>query len=344
MSRILMPLAAGFRAGAALHRAAYRKGWLKKGRLKQPVVSVGNLSVGGTGKTPMVAFLAERLLARGWKPSILTRGYGRRGDEMIAIEPASKRSPDPRLIGDEPALLARRLPQVPIIVGANRFHAGSLAEKRFGVNAHILDDGFQHHTLERDLDIVLVDLTQTNSALLPAGRLREPFTALKRAQMVVLTRKDDRQVKETENRIHKLNPQAKVFYSSTKLKTLFDYTSGRQHEPEKTLGQPVLAFCGIGNPRAFFSDLRKWGFSLTGEVTFPDHHVYGAKELDRLIARASKSRAAALMTTEKDLMNLPTGWKSALPVRAALIETVLSDSKEFESAVIKTLEAAIRGA
>jgi tetraacyldisaccharide 4'-kinase len=346
VSRILVPLAAGYRMGVALRRAAYRRGWFKAGRLKRPVVSVGNLTVGGTGKTPLVALLAERLVARGWKPSILTRGYGRRrGAEMIAVEPASNRAPDPREVGDEPALLARKLPAVPIVVGANRFRSGCLAEERFGVNVHILDDGFQHLALERDLDIVLLDLTQSLSggALLPAGRLREPYTALQRAHIIILTRAEPELAPGMEERVRKLNFRAKIFTCSTRLRKILDFARGTLFEPAKCKDEPFLAFCGIGNARAFFNDLRQWGFSVAGEAAFADHHVYDAGDLGRLIERARRKGACALVTTEKDVMNFPKGWKPDFPVRACVIEAALSDSDGFESAVVESLKAARTG-
>lgn len=329
--------------GVALRGAAYRKGWLKTRRLKRPVVSVGNLTVGGTGKTPLVAYLAERLVARGWKPAILTRGYGRgRGAEVIAVEPASKRAPDPREIGDEPALLARKLPAVPIVVGADRYQAGCLAEERFDVDVHIMDDGFQHLALARDLDIVLLDVTQTFSdgELLPAGRLREPCSALKRAQIVVLSRSQQGVPAGMEVRAREINPHVKIFACVTRLSLILDFANGALHEPAELLGESVLAFCGIGNARAFFTDVRKWGFSVAGEVAFGDHHVYGAGDLDRLVSRARQSGAAALITTEKDMMNFPVGWQSEFPVRACVIQTELSDARAFEAAVFERLEAA----
>ena len=338
-----MPLAIGYRVGVSLRGAAYRKGWLKTRRLKQPVVSVGNLTMGGTGKTPLVAYLAERLVARGWKPAILTRGYGRdRAAEVIAVEPASKRAPDPREIGDEPALLARKLPEAPIVVGANRYLAGCLAEEHFNVDVHLLDDGFQHLALARDLDIVLLDVTQSFSKaeLLPAGRLREPCAALKRAHLVVLSRSQLGVPAGMAERVREINPQVKIFASVTRLSKILDFANGTLHEPEELPGDPVLAFCGIGNARAFFADVRKWGFSVTGEVAFGDHHVYGAGELDRLVSRARQSGAAALITTEKDLMNFPAGWHSEIPVRACVIKTELSEPQAFEAAVVERLEAA----
>jgi tetraacyldisaccharide 4'-kinase len=340
-------LAAGYRMGAAVRRAAYRQGWLSIGRLRRPVVSVGNLTVGGTGKTPLVAYLAGVLAKRGWKPSVLTRGYGRRNEsDLIAIEPAGERTPDPREVGDEPALLARKLPQVPIVVGADRFRAGSLAEARFHVDIHILDDGFQHLALARDVDIVVLDVTQDHSraSLLPAGRLREPISALERAHIIILSRAELGDAVRVEELVRRYNPRAGIFSSTTRLRNTLNVADGRLQEAGKWRGKPAMAFCGIGNPRAFFADLRRWGFSLVEEAAFRDHHVYAGAELERLVARARRAGAAVLLTTEKDVMNFPPAWKSESSVQACVIETELRKEAEFERVLIRHLSTEGMGA
>ncbi len=276
MNRILSPLAVGFKLGIILRRAAYRRGWFETHRLNRPVVSVGNLTVGGTGKTPLVAFIARRLLRRGWKPAILTRGYGRRpSSEIIWLEPRLRRAPSAREVGDEPALLARTVPEVPIVVGVDRTKSGRLAEERFDVDVHLLDDGFQHAALARDIDLVLLDVTQdfSDGALLPVGRLREPCSALERAHVVVLTRIELGDPRPLENRVAEINPQARIFHAATRLCGLVDLESGRALAAEALQGKPVFAFCGIGNPKAFTADLRRWGFSVVAGLAFRDHHV-----------------------------------------------------------------------
>lgn len=336
-----MPLAAGYRMGTALRIAAYRRGWLATRRLNRPVVSVGNLSVGGTGKTPFVAFLAECLMKRGWKPSILTRGYGRRkGPSVIAIEPGSGRAPDPREVGDEPALLARKLPEVPIVVCVDRYRAGHLAEKQFNVDVHILDDGFQHFALARDVDIVLLDSTQAYSdrELLPSGRLREPLEALQRAHLVALTRIELADPRPTEERVRQVNPNARIFRCTTKLKWLMNLSSGtvEQFDPAQT--EPIHAFCGIGNPSAFFAGLEKWGFPVVSRSVFPDHHLYRAVEITRLIKLAHKSGARKLMTTEKDALNLPHLGKTDIPLLACVAHTEVCEEALFEDALLDRLK------
>lgn len=342
-NRILQPLSAGFRLGVALRSAAYQRGWFKTRRLGRPVVSVGNLTLGGSGKTPLVAFIAKTLLKRGWRPGILTRGYGRRrGSELVALEPRPCRVADAHQVGDEPALLAKLLPEVPIVVCADRYRAGRLAEETFHVDAHILDDGFQHLALARDLDIVALDVTQefSDRALLPAGRLREPCAALARAHLVVLTRVDLRGPEPLKHQVERLNPRARIFRSGTKLCGLVDVETGRVLTPEVLRGRPVSAFCGLGNPGAFFADLRRWGFTVVAENAFPDHYAYTEADLERLSERARQAGAAALLTTEKDAVNFPLLWESEPPILACVIQAEIAEAEEFEQALQEGLEAA----
>lgn len=343
MNRLFTPLALGWRVGIALRRAAYRRGWLKTRDLNRPVVSVGNLTAGGTGKTPLVVYLAERLLNRGWNPVILTRGYGRRrGVDMIVLAPGPERKAAAREVGDEPALLARALPRVPIVVCADRYRAGQVAEESFPVDVHLLDDGFQHWGLARDVDVVALDVTQEFSdwALLPAGRQREPCTALARAHLVVLTRTELRDPRAHHDRVRRLNPQASIFLSTTSLRGFVDVRSGGPFPVQELRGQPLCAFCGIGNPSAFFADVRRWGFSAVAEVAFPDHHVYSAEDLRCLTQRARRAGAVALLTTEKDALNLPPAWDAEIPVAACVIQTELSESEAFEAELLARLETA----
>jgi tetraacyldisaccharide 4'-kinase len=341
MNRSLMPLAGLYGAGARLRRRAFQQGWLKSRRLPRPVISVGNLTIGGSGKTPLVAEVAEILLRHGYKPAILTRGYGReRGADLIALEPARERHPDAGRTGDEPALLARALPQVPIIICADRFRAGQLAEQRFGADVHILDDGFQHFALERDVDLVAIDVTQDvlDGAVLPAGRLREPVPALARADVIVLTRTEIQDPDSTEKQVKAINSRVPVFRCVTGLRGLVDASTRQQIEPGDYRGKPVCAFCGIGNPPAFFADLRRWGFNPVSEIAFRDHHVFTAQDASRLKSVADERGAAALLTTEKDLMNLQPQLEFRLPVLACAIRAEIADAEKFEQVLLAGVE------
>jgi tetraacyldisaccharide 4'-kinase len=342
MNRSLMPLAVLYSAGARLRWRAFQQGWLKSRRLPRPVISVGNLTVGGSGKTPIVAQVAEILLRNGLKPSILTRGYGRQhGGDLLVVEPHYKRDPDPRTVGDEPSLLARALPQVPIVVCADRFRAGQFAEEHFGVDVHILDDGFQHFALQRDVDLVALDVTQQvlHGAVIPAGRLREPVSALSRADVVVLTRTEIQDPAAAEQQVKEINPRVAIFRCATGLHSLSRARSHEEVKPEDHRGKPVAAFCGIGNPSAFYSDLRRWGFNPVAEVAFRDHHLYTLQDVQRLSRAAHEKGAAALLTTEKDLMNLPSHWEFDLPVLACAIQAEISEFQRFEQVLLAGIES-----
>ena len=340
MDPILQPLSVVYRLGVGIRHAAYRRGWLKTRRLTRPVVSVGNLTVGGTGKTPLVAFLARALLKRGWTPGILTRGYGRRrGADLLALAPDAQRAPKALEVGDEPAWLAQALPEVPIVICADRYRAGQLAEERFHVGVHLLDDGFQHRALARDVDVVVLDVTQefSDRALLPAGRLREPCAALGRAQIVVISRVELGDPGPLDEAVIRINPHARVFHSTTTLGGVTDVETRRVHPLEELRGKGVAAFCGIGNPQAFFADLGAWGFNVVSREAFPDHHVYTEEELSRVSKRARAAGAAALLITEKDALNFPPRWASVLPVLACAIQTAVAESGGFEAALLERL-------
>ena len=337
MNRSLTPLAGLYGTGARLRRTAYQHGWLKSRRLSHPVISVGNLTVGGSGKTPLVAEVAEVLLRDGRKPAILTRGYRReRGADLIALEPQPRRNPDARTVGDEPALLARTLPQVPIVICSDRFRAGQLAEARFGVDVHILDDGFQHLALARDVDLVAIDITQNvlNGAVLPAGRLREPLSALAQADVVVLTRAEIQDPAATEKQVRDINASAPIFHCAMGFRGMAGKDGGQAAQPQDWRGRPVCAFCAIGNPSAFFADLRRWGFNPVAEIAFRDHHVYSQEDVQRLNRAAKEKVAAAFLTTEKDLMNLQAQSDFELPLLACAIRAEISEPEKFQQVLL----------
>ena len=345
MNPLLLPLAAAFRLGVTARCAAYRYRWLETHRLSRPVVSVGNLTLGGTGKTPLVAAIANILLKHGVTPSILTRGYGRTSKaETIVVAPGEARDRDPHEVGDEPALLARMLPSVPIVVCANRFRGGTVAEARFEVGAHILDDGFQHLALERNFDLVALDATQPIShwGVLPAGRQRESITALRRADAVVITRTECADPTPLEWQVITTHPAAKVFRGRTVLLNCMSAWSGESIPYEQYGEQKVAAFCALGNPQGFFLDLRRWGFKVVFEHAFPDHHVYTGDEIRSLAGRARERGAVAVLTTSKDAVKFSRGWTAALPVLVCNIETQISDASAFESTLLSSLEKSHR--
>lgn len=340
MTSILAPLAAAYKFASITRSACYRHRLLRARNLNQPVISVGNLTVGGTGKTPLVAMLATLMLKRGLTPAILTRGYHRRrGKRLIALAPSPSRFPNPRETGDEPAMLARLLPEVPIVIGASRYEAGLYAEETFRVGVHLLDDGFQHLQLARILDVVALDVTQdfSDCAILPAGRLREPVSALGRAQVIVVTRVELGDGSRLEQAVRRINSSAHVLRSRIKLAALSHIVSGERVPAAALDRTPIYAFCAIGNPRAFFRDLERWGFRVNGRRAFPDHHVYTRADTALIAREAAALNASALITTEKDLMNLPAAWKPPLDAYACVIEMEMDNAATFEAAVLAHL-------
>jgi tetraacyldisaccharide 4'-kinase len=241
-------------------------------------------------------------------------------------------------VGDEPALLARALPEVPIVVCADRYRGGRLAEEELNVNVHILDDGFQHLALERDVDVVVLDVTQelSEDALLPAGRLREPVRALRRADVVVFSRTELGDPGRLMDQVAQINPHPRMFRSTTKLRVLQEM-SGHISTPDEWRGKPVQAFCGIGNPQAFFADLRRWGFTVASEEVFPDHHLYTQGEFHRLNVKARQAGAKALITTEKDVLNFPSYCKPDLPLLVCEIQAEVVEAGEFEAMLVERL-------
>ena len=273
-------LASIYGAGVRMRNALYDRGTMKRATLHGPVVSVGNLSVGGSGKTPFVLHLGELLKARGIEFDVLSRGYGRQTQGVALVDAAGS----PRDFGDEPLLIARRL-GVPVVVGENRFEAGQFAEKKFGPKLHLLDDGFQHRALAREFDIVLVTPEDAGDHLLPAGRLREPLSSLSRADAIVLT--SDASLDQF--------PVAEKLVWQVRRKILASNVPPR----------PV-AFCGIARPKNFFLQLRALGIEPAAEAVYRDHHNYSEQDIRDLLQLRAQSEAGGFVTTEKDEINLGT--------------------------------------
>jgi len=296
-----------YRAAAAARLAAYRKGLLKSHAAPIPVVSIGNLTVGGSGKTPAAIWLAQKLREQGWKPALSSRGYGSSGEnDLLVIR--SGDCPDPGRAGDEACLMAKKLAGVPVIVGKSRVNAAKKA-RELGADILILDDGLQHLKLKREVDIVLVDGKRPLGAerVFPRGRLREPLSALKRAHAVMVTRSEG-QAGETISAINRINPGAPVF----KMRY-------RVINPDALSGRRAFAFAGIADPAYFFETALSCKIALVGERAFSDHHYFSAQELKQLERSARAKGAEMLLTTEKDLARMGE-LKPDMPVRALEIE------------------------
>ena len=306
---LLSAVAGSYRGLLGAREWLYARGVLASRALDCAVVSVGNLTVGGTGKTPAVELAVRTLLDLGHRPGVLSRGYGRRSTGVQVVADAASIRLDAEEAGDEPFLLARRLPGVPVVVGPNRFEAGTLARARFGITALVLDDGFQHRTLAKDLEVVMARAVEPwgNGRLLPGGPLREPLTGLARAHLVVATGAssvdDAAEVRATVERVAPGVPVLTAVHVPTEC---FE-SSAMRFVPLSALGNAkVLAFAGIGAPDGFARTLGETAVVLAGFERYADHHWYTRDDLSRLDHRAAEVGADALITTEKDWVRLRT--------------------------------------
>lgn len=312
---LLVPLALLHRAGLEVYLLPFHLGIRQRTKLPVPVISIGNLTSGGTGKTPMAALVGQVLRESGKKVAILSRGHGgshekqpgakivSRGDGAILLPPD--------VAGDEPVLLARLLPDVPVIVGRDRRVSGKLAVETFAPDALLLDDGLQFWQLHRDLDIVLLDARRPfdNGWTLPRGLLREPKSHLSRAGIVVLTRADriaPDVLEKTMAEVRSLAPEAQVFTARHAPAGWID----RDGLPASAPDGEVASFSGIADGGAFAESLRRDGIILKSHSSFPDHFTYNTNVIERLL---QNSPSAAYVTTEKDLVKVASLWPSAGP-------------------------------
>ncbi len=303
------PLSTIFGAVVQTRNTLYDRGILKSRRLRAPAISIGNISVGGSGKTPFVIMLGELLKARGIHFDVLSRGYGRRTRGAARVQANGS----PAEFGDEPLLIAQRL-GVPVIVGESRFEAGELGERTSVPQLHILDDGFQHRALHRDFDIVLLTADDANGKLLPTGHLREPLSSLQRADAVVLT----------GNAEAELSP----------LRDKFVWRLHRGVTMREVPPRP-LVFCGIARPQYFISQLEELGIKPSGTVFFRDHHPYNAKDVQRILQAAERHKSAGFITTEKDAVNLG-GVRNALqPLSVAQVTMELENAADAVDTILR---------
>jgi tetraacyldisaccharide 4'-kinase len=306
-ARMLAVAGGGYRGLLGAREWLYGRGVLKSRALPCRVVSIGNLTVGGTGKTPAVEVAVQSLASLGHRPAVVSRGYGRstRGVQIVA-DAASIRL-DPEESGDEPFLLARRLPGIPVVVGSNRHDAARVAIERFGVTAIVLDDGFQHRTLKKDLEIVMARARRPwgNGRLLPAGPLREPLGALARADLVVATGALELgDAREVVDAVEEHAPRVPVVTATLAPTECWEAGRMRSVRITELAGQRLAAFAGIAAPAAFAETLRASGVVVEEMSAFADHHWYSPDDLARLDARAGELAVEALITTEKDWVRL----------------------------------------
>ena len=332
-SIILPPLSVLYNAVTRTRLSLYRRGTFHSTKLDRPVISVGNITAGGTGKTPLVEWVARTLAATGRKVCILTRGYGRDNpDRLVIVSDGRKVLATPSEAGDEPFLLATNLTGVSALISnADRVAAGNEAIKQFGADCFVLDDGFQHLRLQRDLNIVTIDATNPwgGGNLLPYGRLREPLSGLSRADVIVITRTD--QVKELDaihTEIRKHAPDIPVFQSQMRTSRITPLS-----DSSGALVPPVAAFCAVGNPQSFFNAVP---YELAFEKSFADHHRYSQSEIDSLIDAATLAGANSLITTAKDAVKLRS-LSFSLPCYVLEIEPKIDSADQLVQLITSVL-------
>ena len=310
-------------AGVEVRSWAYRKGLMHKESLGAPVVSIGNVTVGGTGKTPLTIWLARYLLNQGRTPAIVSRGYLKSGRGLVVVSDRDSILAGRRRAGDEPWLMARTLPGVPVIVGPNRALSSLVAVGRFSPDIILMDDAFQHLRVQRDLDIAVIDASDPfgNGRLLPAGLLREPPSSLVRADLIVLTRTDQTDdLDEVRDRIRMLNDHAPLIETIHRPVGITYHQDGTNIPLESLSDYPVAAFSGIGNPDAFEDTLESLGADVVHAWRFPNHHEYRRAKLSDMVDRARDTGAKALVTTEKDAVRFPAGFSFNIPLWILRVE------------------------
>jgi len=316
-----------FRAGVALRGALYGAGVLRAVHAGAPVVSIGNVAVGGAGKTPIAIAVARRLAARGRRVAVLSRGYGAtRSDPRVVSDGAAVRL-DASEGGDEPVLIARRLPGTPVLCAPRRADAARLAVRDHRADVLVLDDGFQHRALARDLDVVVLDAVNPfgNGRLLPAGPNREPRSALRRAGLLWLSRADQ----ADEARLEELRALAREATGRAPVESrhapvaLVDGRLAPAGDLALLRGRRVLLLAGIARPGGFRRTLAALGAEISGEVLFPDHHRFAAADVERALRAADAARCELVVTTEKDAVRLPAGAAGEPRLRALRIEIEL---------------------
>ena len=342
--KISTPFGALYGAITRARLKLYQKGLLQTEEVGAPVISVGNITTGGTGKTPLVEWVARIVARESLRACILTRGYGRANQsERVLVSDGKEILSNAREGGDEPLLLAEKLKGLAAVVSdADRVAAARWALTNLGSEVFILDDGFQHLRIKRDLDLVVIDATNPfgGGRLLPQGRLREPLKGLRRADAVIITRADQiAEIDALKLEVERLSGGLPLFLSRTRIKGLRPCSDSTLDESMAIDSAPrpaAAAFCAIGNPHAFFSQLGKADHNLVYKKAFMDHHSYNQSDVDELVNRAVERGAKVLLTTEKDAVKLRS-LRFHLPCYAVEIEMEFDD----EARLAKMIREAI---
>lgn len=310
----------------------YKNGLLKTEKVGSRVISIGNITAGGTGKTPAVMAIAKMAKEKGFNVAILTRGYRGLAKGITPVSDGSKVLLNCRDAGDEPFLMAKKLSGIPVIKGKNRYLSAKFSIERFGSDLFVLDDGFQHLRLHRDVNILLIDATDPfgNGHLLPRGILREPLIAMERANIIVITKANlSRKIKETVEIIKKYNTTAPIFFSHYKPVDLIDM-KGNTVSIENIRGSSLFIFSGLASHSSFRLLLEREGAKVSGELTYPDHFDYSKKDIDEIERKAEALGTDMVVTTEKDIVKIPY-LERKRQIWALRIEFIIEDEKGWQS-------------
>lgn len=320
----------------------YEQEYFKPRALDKSVISIGNITLGGTGKTPLVEYIARYLAEENIEVGILSRGYKRRDSSApyIVVSDGERVLANVEQAGDEPYMLANKLKGVKIVVGADRFRAGQLAIKELGCEVLILDDGFQHLSLKRDLDILVLDATDPfgGGEMVPYGRMREPIYALRRAQVIIVTRADRPFDQEELSRIiDGLGMNVPIIYAYHDLVGLREFPDNKVAPLRKLNRARVGVLCAIGNPQVFMGDLEAYQAQLVCEHLFPDHHRYSQDDIDKVVKEAQAAGAEFIATTEKDAVKLAGLSFGEMPVYITEIKAEFEDEVKLKSVLLRTI-------
>lgn len=302
---LLLPVSLLFALAVKVRHFLYDTGLRRRYRPPVPVISVGNITVGGTGKTPLVIMLAEILRRRGYTPAVVSRGYGRRARGTAVVCDGKSVLAGAAEGGDEPVLIAKRLKDVPVVVGTDRAAAAEHAITAFSPDLLILDDAFQHRAIDRDVDLIAIDGLNPagNGFMIPAGPLRDSFSRLKKADQIIITRTEQaHSIAPLRSRIQRITGTMPLLARHTPGRLVS--CAGNPITNSLPAGTSVFCFAGIGNPDSFLQTVAETGLKPAGFIPFPDHHWYTRADLDRLLTRAEETGPAILVTTEKDAMRL----------------------------------------
>ena len=328
-------LSAFYALAIRLRHTFYALGLFRKKSLALKIISVGNITLGGTGKTPTVIQIAGLLRENQRHPVVISRGYGRKNEsDIVVVSDGRKTLADAKSGGDEPVLISSVLPGVPVVVGSDRYRAAVFAQQKFKTDTIVLDDGFQHIRLKRDLDIVLVDAIDPfgNGKLFPAGVLREPLSSLARANVVLITNADKEEKLEELKRVIRQNTKARIFTARQVPAGITEMKSGDIRPDTVLRGTTVLAFSGIARPASFTTLLRRLGADIRTEIAFPDHYAYNKSDLTALFEKAADANVSMIITTEKDAVRLKP-WNPD-GIWALRLELDIVENNEWEEVLL----------